>query len=319
VTSKQPKRRHHTVPRFHLRRFADDRGQLTRVELPGTKRHPISVNDATVEKDFYTIELSDGSSTDRFEDRLGEIEGLAARATSDLVDNGTWPIPVETRQGIAVWAALQFLRSPANRRAGNEAADLALKLEIAAGGRDRMRKVLEEIEGRPATDAEVEEWWAEMTDFDSYHVVNHPNAHIKQIGRLLPGTFAQFCHRGWTIVRFIRKAMITTDTPVALLRGPNDASDSPVGLETAGGILVPLDRRVALLMTEVGAQDLQLTGFTALANSFNQRLADGARRVIFHHPADDPLRGLKLPKPRRQELHAPDPAELLRQSAPDDE
>jgi hypothetical protein len=186
VTGKQPKRRHHTVPRFHLKRFADENGRLMRTELPGARRHPISVNDATVEKDFYSVELPDGSSTDCFEDRLGEIEGVAARAIRDLVDNESWPIPPDTREGIAAWAALQYLRTPANRQAGNEVADLTLKLEIAAGGRDRLRQALEEIDGRPVTDAEVDEWWAEMTDFDSYHVVNHPNAHIKQIGRLLP-------------------------------------------------------------------------------------------------------------------------------------
>jgi len=84
-------RRHHTVPQFHLRRFADEQGQLTRVELPGFKRVRVSVRNATVEKDFYARELADGSWTASAEERLAEIETRAADAVRDLVDARSWP------------------------------------------------------------------------------------------------------------------------------------------------------------------------------------------------------------------------------------
>jgi hypothetical protein len=72
-------------------------------------------------------------------------------------------------------------------------------------------------------------------------------------------------------------------------------------------------------MAEVGGQDARLPGSTAFAKSFNQRLAAGARRAIFHHPDDDPLHGLELPGPRDRELRAPDPADFLPRSSRNEE
>ena len=58
---RQPKRRNHTVSESYLRRFANGRGLLTMVTLPGHVCVPVSVNDATVIKNFYVIRLDDGS------------------------------------------------------------------------------------------------------------------------------------------------------------------------------------------------------------------------------------------------------------------
>lgn len=68
------KRRHHTVPRFYLQRFANDGGQLMRVELPGEKRHRLSTTNATVENGFYLAETTDGDWVDDVENALAEFE-----------------------------------------------------------------------------------------------------------------------------------------------------------------------------------------------------------------------------------------------------
>ncbi|MFJ8966738.1 DUF4238 domain-containing protein [Lentzea sp. NPDC102401] len=115
------KRRHHTVPRSHLERFARPpapgkaHAQLTRVELPGTDRRPISVTSATVVNDFYLTRTPDGALTDAFEDQLSTVEGDAAAAVRDLVDQAIWPITTQNRKRIARWVALQHLRTPGER------------------------------------------------------------------------------------------------------------------------------------------------------------------------------------------------------------
>jgi hypothetical protein len=48
----QETRRQHTVSKFYLKGFADDRDQISRITLPGEQRIKLSVNDATVIKDF---------------------------------------------------------------------------------------------------------------------------------------------------------------------------------------------------------------------------------------------------------------------------
>lgn len=105
--------------------------------------------------------------------------------------------------------------------------------------------------------------------------------------------------------------LITTDTPVVLMKGPEGDPGLPIGTATAGGVLVPLDRRMALIMGEPHAEDLRLSGSTSIARALNQRLVWDARRAAFHHPDDNPLEGLELPQPRDREVTSTDPRTFL--------
>lgn len=287
-------------------RFANNHGQLVRVELPGTRRHRVSAKDATVERDFYLAEDQQGNLVEGMENLLAEIETSAATAIHQVVDEREWPVPANVRIAIAMWAAAQHLRTPAVRRAGNDIADTMLKLQIAAGGKPELRRILEAEAGAPVSDLEVDETWDLLTDFEDYQVKTHPNEHLRSMAELLPGTAQMFHDRSWTFVRFERKAIITTDAPVVLLPTVDHPQYLGVGLVTAGGVLVPLDRRVALLMGEPGTDDRLLIGTAKGARALNQNLAIRARRCVFHHPEDDPLRDIRLPEPRDRELDARD-------------
>ena len=48
-------RSRHTVPRFYLERFADDRRILTEVRLPGNVQYKVSITKAPVIRDYYNI------------------------------------------------------------------------------------------------------------------------------------------------------------------------------------------------------------------------------------------------------------------------
>lgn len=302
------KRRHHVVPRFYLRRFADNAGQVIRVELPGLRRHLLSVNNAAVVNDFYLME-GDDTATDAFENALSTLEGRAATAFQTLIDQRQLPLDPQVRAVIAVWAAAQHLRTVAARQAGSELTDAAVKLSIAIGGREALGRALETIEGHPATAAEIDEAWQLMTQFEQYRVENAQVLHLEAIDRRLPSLADAFSQRGWQVVRFSVDALVTTDTPAVLMRGPGDDPRMPVGTATAGGILVPLDRRIALVMTEPGDPDLELAGDAVLARALNQQVVAQARSAVFHHPEDDPLDGLELPQSRAHEVEIRLPAE----------
>jgi hypothetical protein len=291
------KHRHHTVPRFHLKRFCNERGQLMRVPLDGKKLHLVSVGDATVEKDFYLVELEDGTSTDTVEDHLSLIEGNAAGAVRALVDERVWPIPDSVRQSIAWWAASQALRTSTQRRSHAELADLLLKLKIGVQGKPGVRDGLRAQYGREPTEAEVEELWATVSDFDSYEVTPHPNASLRIMTKMVPKTAAMFQARAFSLVYFERKTLITCDNPVYLAPAPDHPEGMGIGLVTAGEILIPLARQVALVLGEFGGEDTRHCGTTATARMFNQALADNAHQAVFHHPDDDPLAGIDLPQP----------------------
>ncbi|MFE3580742.1 DUF4238 domain-containing protein [Streptomyces vinaceus] len=303
-TGQQPiKRRHHTVPKFYLSRFANERDQIIRVPLPGDKRATVSINNASVVKDFYLLETSRGVFTDAIEDELGDIEGEAATAFHAVIDLAQWPPTDEHRRAIAKWAATQHVRVPRMRQRGDEIADLTLKMQVAVGGKPQARRLMEKTEKREISNEEVEKWWKKISNFDSYHVRQHPNTHLQLMLNLMPRAAWHFFNRPWGLMRFSRRALITGDDPVVL--NPRDGA-SPyegVGLVTAGSFLIPLDRRVALVINNTShGDDYELEPSTFMANQINQMVALNAHRAIFHHPDDNPLKPLVIPKPADREM-----------------
>lgn len=85
----QETRRQHTVSKFYLKGFADEREQILRVALPGDPRVRLSIRDATVIKDFYSVELPGGERSDMFEKAFSEIEGPASQVL-DAILGGKW-------------------------------------------------------------------------------------------------------------------------------------------------------------------------------------------------------------------------------------
>lgn len=77
-------RRHHVLPQFYLKGFANESGLIHRVDLPGREPIVLSISDASVIKDFYTVTLSDGSESDIFETAFSAVEGAAAEHSEPL-------------------------------------------------------------------------------------------------------------------------------------------------------------------------------------------------------------------------------------------
>jgi hypothetical protein len=90
MSSKPRSRRHHTVPRFHLRGFASDAGQLRQIDLNSGRQTLVSIDDATVIKDFYTVVLDDGTRSDVWEKRLAEVEAVVAPMVRRAIDEPVW-------------------------------------------------------------------------------------------------------------------------------------------------------------------------------------------------------------------------------------
>jgi hypothetical protein len=67
---------------------------------------------------------------------------LAAQSVREIVDDGVWPIQTEAD----AWAALQYLRTQAQRRVSHEIADAGFKMMIAIGAREQIRRSIEYAE-----------------------------------------------------------------------------------------------------------------------------------------------------------------------------
>ena len=77
-------RRHHLLPRFYLRSFADERERLTVVPRAGASgpqtTYTATVENILVERDYYAIRDEDGERSQVVEKALGRLEGAAAMA-----------------------------------------------------------------------------------------------------------------------------------------------------------------------------------------------------------------------------------------------
>jgi hypothetical protein len=283
ASRRQVKRRNHTVNKGYLKRFANGDSSLTQVALPGDERATVSIDDATVRRNFYVVKLADGSEDDFAEDAFSLIETAAAEAFRVLVDQRDWPIPPEARGDIASWVALQYLRVPAVRTLAREMVE-----EFTGAG-----AVIRNKDGKPIV--------LKMPD-EAMDDLGGPEPQLELIHRNLANVTKMLCRRGWTLQFYERKTLATSDTPVVLLRPEGYPEHAGVGVENAGGVYVPLDRRAALVMGAEGDPDGRQHGSAKMAALLNLLTAGNARRFIFHHPDDDPLRGLELPEPRAKEL-----------------
>ena len=288
------KRRNHTVNGSYLTRFADDRGLLAGIELPG-RRFLVPADGATVIRNFYVTRLPDGSESDQAEDDFCDIEGRATASIKILIDQRRWPVPGAVRTDIATWAALQFLRVPAVRQLASEITSAYIEPGVpfttSTGEQTRLRM--------PASEADPEKV---------------KRLHLEFIRKNTPVVARMLCARDWHLTFFTRKTLVTSDSPVVLrpmLRYPDGTS---VAVGDAAEIQVPLDRRAALSMTAAGGGDQRRAGLAKIAADLNQAVANNARRFLYHHPSDDPLAGLALPQPRPHELASPEAAAILASS-----
>jgi len=109
--SDKPKR-HHTVPKFHLRGFAAGT-RLDAVNVHTGIRHVTNITDATAESNFYT-DPDHPSDPTHFENALSRTEGSAAAIYRKIV-GGQWPLESDDRSSFAEFMTLQFLRVQSHR------------------------------------------------------------------------------------------------------------------------------------------------------------------------------------------------------------
>lgn len=308
-------RRQHTVSKFYLRAFADASGVVRRIEVPSREAVDLSVNDASVIKDFYSVRLPDGSVSDVFEKAFADIEGGAAAAHSSLLE-GQWPLHGHVRRNLAAWITLQHLRTEGTRGDHEVVRASMIRLVVGISGKEALRRHIERAEERTVSDEELGREWDDLTKPGGPDLAPDVLGHMDTALSLMPG-FAAYIHDcHWTLFRFRRRCLVTSDHPVSLLVGPEHPPFFGVGIANAELFLVPMSRRVAITiqprhrLLDVGFPDDNVPDFTApvstkAANAINQETAARVRQYIYHHPGDTPLQGLSIreggPVPGMQE------------------
>ncbi|MDX8029397.1 DUF4238 domain-containing protein [Lentzea sp. BCCO 10_0856] len=302
-------RRQHVVSQFYLKGFANEANQLRRVVLPGDKSHIVSSSDASVIRDFYTVTLPDGSQSDIFERTFSEIEKPAADALRS-VREGEWSLRDEPRAALSLWIALQHLRGEDVRSSQTQFKATLIRLTVGVSGKAALREIIEKAEARTISDEELEWEWQDLTKPGGPTLMPEINGHLKVLMSLHNGMSRYLYDAHWTVFRFTRRALVTSDRPVAMTVAPDYPPEHGVGIFTADAFLVPLSRRAAVMIQprdrtpDANAPDFEIAGTAMVARSINQEIVRHASRSIYHHPDDSPLEGLYLPQPGRRDPNA---------------
>lgn len=317
-------KRHHTVPNFYLKGFGSvgSKPKIGAVSIDDGKRLVMPTSNATVRKNFYALDgHPDGA--DVFEKELSRIEGDASAVIRKAVD-GTWSLSREDREILGTFLTFQFLRGPDTRAWMDQTHGTLLSKVITQMGAEGVRRTLARS-GKEVSDDVLDRLLQQAVEPNGVTMKTTPAGHIRHILELVPELVRYFVGRPWVLVRFNRRKLFTCDTPVALIRDPEQEDVfGGVGLMTAWGISVPLTREVGLLLSDPmalieeaadritppelledvinGRYDHEQVGSTKMAQLFNSHTMANARNWVFHHPDDADLVPDELPAPRDREV-----------------
>jgi hypothetical protein len=303
-------KRHHYVPQFYLRGFADG-AQIATVRLPGKVRYTSSVRKAGAENGFHAVPgHPDGD--DAFEKVLSPIEGEASRIFA-RIEGGEWPLTPGDRATLAFFIALQVTRGPEQRRTMDQLAADVARMVIGYGGKANVKEWARRERGIDVTDEEADLMWEQATRPGGPPIRHTALAHIGQMMEMVDAIHPSLSFRPWTLVRFEEESLLTSDSPVTLLARPGEGTWMGVGFMTAQFELYPLTRKLGLMMNDPEMMiDLSVpvervrnsefvlaqNGSLHVANVLNWATARQASLSVFHHPDDARFVPAELPEPR---------------------
>lgn len=296
--------RHHLVPRFYLKRFADDRQNLVVVTRNAPHRSTMKpVKVVCAKEGFYAMPTEDiaeghrdGHDPEIVEQVLSQIESDTATAIETLLA-GRFPPTMQDRYRITQFIALQMTRGHAFRDDTEALATLAAKTYIDTSPRSAAEGIRQWLNARGDArhDTAVQDFRARLQE-EGFPRLQMSQPHMVQhLLRIALYTFhpALFTRR-WRLHRFDHGCLVTSDSPVGLWSPTLPGGESHVGPLNAPMIVMPLDRRTALTLVDNGSERM-VEGTPLRARQFNTAVIAEASERIFHHPGDHPLDELEIP------------------------
>ena len=289
-------KRHHTVPRFFLSRFAAADGRVRVVDRDDpSKFFETGVEGALAQRHFYTVDTEQGPDTGVEEDLLAKhVEANGARALRRVVDEGVFPPMPGLRQALSIFFAFQFVRGPGMRDALLEQYDRFGKALTSRATPETVRKFFKQDDGSVPTDEEVQELLRDLHDTETYRIVPSDEAshHLLTVLPWVIDLVPHFERRGWQLMSFADPVLITGDEPIGLVGRSTRPGNRALGVGTASQIVIPVDPTHALILVSGDNEERALTGTPRMARIINNNIGYGCHRFIVHRPGTDPLRGL---------------------------
>ena len=279
-------RRHHLLPRFYLRSFADRDERITviprQAEQGPTKPHTTGIVNVLVERDFYTITDEHGGPDFALEHAFSVLESRAAEALRVLLEEGL-VLSDRLRSAWSEFMAFQVTRGRQFRKSFADFVDRSNKgilrtlaaqapdeyferisAELVAQGKEPLGEITPEVRKK----------WA---DGERFTVVPSQEHTIEMSMVAIDELTIIFFQMAWKLVRFAAPCLFTSDHPVLYWREPDRLSPfMGIGPATANEIRIPLSPSAVLVLThpyEIDEDgDAEHQGDQAIARCLNRNV-----------------------------------------------
>jgi hypothetical protein len=285
--------RQHYVPKFYLKRFALGK-KLKCYRRPDQTQIFQTVNNAAIQSGMYTVGLKSGQDSDVVEVFLSQIEGEAS-GIIERMTKGAFPLSPEDREILALYIALQMLRTPIQKRQQDMMADNFMKqLFRGPWSEDGIREVLAHSSDSVPSPEDVDDMkqFLDSGEFEGWEASVSTNEFATTILNLAADEVSpRLQAKSWVLGIAHGKKFVTSDNPFVMWTDP--ARRAPlrgIGVETAEEIYFPLDRKHTLLFVDQSFGPDRVTEFQPKNVEFVNGLVCGnSYKWIFQHPDDEDI------------------------------
>lgn len=294
-------KRHHQVPRFYLRAFADPKGRIQVYDrVSGRTLERQRIENVAVESDLYTVTDDEGRPSDGAERAIARLEGGISESLSRLRGPDA-VLAAEDQANVAAFIALQFVRTTAMRDQFENLFDLKIRMMTEANvGGDPPHMVERFIEKRHGA---APDWLKEQVRSvaaDPSRPIRLPTEEwLVMMAELLPYLASELLARTWRLLMAGEGTYLTCDNPIALIVDPADSIQA-VRLRNAVQILMPVapDRLLVIEGAEPGPITVT-TAYGAWIRWANRSVANRSSRHVYWHPRSNPMKTIQIPSEPR--------------------
>lgn len=284
-------RAHHYVPRFHIARFADERGKVRAYDRVACKhRKNQNPKRVLVKRDLYRAESKVPGEEYMLERILAVGEAQWAPLLNSIVKAGV--VEADQIPGLAEYLTLQHARTLNHRSRVRAVADYFTTGMV----------IMDQRAQRDAGEISDEEWSGVEDDIadinDGKFWLREPDSNILAMQMDALAECAEILTNGWNyvIVSVDRPTFVLSDDPIALLGDWDGTTATDLGIGNAEELWMPLDPRHALVLTRDRAHPRHIFGLSAEhARKINERFVLGSLRWTIYQPGTNPLRGMNIP------------------------
>ena len=336
LETSSPPKKHHLVPEFYLRRWANENDRVRVTNIDDRHSYVVNVEKAARETDFYSLDDPEANPKDlpglTHEQLLSVAEGWGQdwiRKALDLPHlTPPWDgIDEQITANFAWFLALTATRGRTYRQFDQQSSIGMFRAWVGAHDDDMLRTRLVDHGVEPTAEAMDEHRRFRDRIASGELAITVPRAKsVARSGITARDMVPVLLDRRWAIVR-TTPMLPTCDEPSVAIGGPGARRDTTAGLVLAAVVIVPLapDALLAMFHNDIG-DDLLQSDMTLQRDEtleIAREIIANSNRSAFEHPTQNVTTVLRVP-PRPPNINMPrtpttrdgQPAQLISASTP---